>query len=85
MIKPLPRGDRLHVFLCQVQSLKNAANPLRAWQAVLGNASLSTEERGMPENKVEGKNHLSSNSVSKKDFEGYTVFSLDFAECCSLC
>lgn len=85
MIKPLPRGDMLHVFLCQFQSLKNVANPLRARQAVLGNASMSTEERGKTENKEEGKINLSSNSVSKKDFQGYIVFSLYFAECCSLC
>lgn len=85
MIKPLPRGDTLHVFLCQFQSLKNVANPLRAWQAVLGNASMNTEERGKPENKEEGKNNLSSNSVSRKDFQGYIAFNLYFAECCSLC
>lgn len=55
MIKPLPGGDTLHGFLCQCQSLKNVANPLRAWQPVLGNASMSREERDKPENKEAGK------------------------------
>lgn len=82
VIKPLPRGD---VFLCQFQSLKNVANLLRAWQAVLGNASMSREERGKPESKEEGKINLSRNSASKKDFQGCIVFSLHFAECCFPC
>jgi len=47
MIKPLPRGDTLHRFLCQFQSLKNVANPLRAWQAVVGNVSMSREEASL--------------------------------------
>lgn len=82
VIKPLPRGD---VFLCQFQSLKNVANLLRAWQAVLGNASMSREERSKPESKEEGKINLSRNSASKKDFQGCIVFSLHFAECCFPC
>lgn len=54
VIKLPLRGDTLHGFLCQFRSPKNFANPLRAWQAVLGNARMRREERYKLENKEAG-------------------------------
>lgn len=68
-----------------IQSLKNLANPLRAWQAVLGNASMSREKRGKPENKEKGRINLSRKSASEKEIQGCIVFSWYFVECCSPC